>query len=172
MNKKRNQPGQVRRMRRRFVRKLLMLCIFVFLLRLFVIGVFPQHGNQMYPAVRDGDLVVTFQLTTQYHIGSVAVYRDRNGGLHLGRIVAVPGDTVSVSETGSLEINGLMQQESDPIASDSAQWTARLPVTVPADSYFILNDSRSETDDSRSYGAIPKQQLKGEVIWLFRRRGF
>jgi signal peptidase I len=45
------------------------------------------------------------------------------------------------------------------------------PYTVPEDSYFVLCDFRTSSDDSRSYGAVPKEDLDGKIITILRRRG-
>ena len=127
----------------------------------------------MYPAVRDGDLVLTFRLANRYPAGSVAAYRSPEGELRLGRIVAVPGDTIDIDASGSVMVNGLVLAEEVfyPTAKNGDR-IGELPLTVPDGSYYLLNDYRSDTHDSRAYGAIEKDKLKGTAFWLFRRRGF
>ena len=48
----------------------------------------------------------------------------------------------------------------------------KYPVTLAEDEYFILNDYRDDTADSRAYGPIKASAIKGKVIFLLRRRGF
>jgi len=40
------------------------------------------------------------------------------------------------------------------------------------DEYFILNDFRQITTDSRELGGIKKSQIKGKLLFLMRRRNF
>ncbi len=39
--------------------------------------------------------------------------------------------------------------------------------TVPANSFWVMNDNRSNVNDSRKLGAINKQQIIGKVVYTF-----
>ena len=46
------------------------------------------------------------------------------------------------------------------------------PVTVPADSFFMLGDNRDYSKDSRFWGFLPRKLVKGKawvVYWPFDR---
>ena len=158
---------------KRFVTKSIVITGTAGMVYFFLIGFVPQHGNQMFPAVKDGDLVLTFRPTIQYHADAVAAYKTPDGSSRLGRIVAMPGDSIDITEEGRLEVNGLLVSEEIfyPTEKKGDQIDA-IPMILPEDSYYILNDHRAETDDSRSYGAIHRKDMMGEAFWLFRRRSF
>ena len=40
------------------------------------------------------------------------------------------------------------------------------------DEYYILNDYRSSKTDSRSFGSVSKSDIKGNLIFILRRRDF
>ena len=48
---------------------------------------------------------------------------------------------------------------------------AEQTITLGKDEYFVLGDARTNTRDSRIYGAVKKGEIKGSVMTLLRRRG-
>lgn len=88
------------------------------------------------------------------------------------RIVGLPGDTVEVRQDQVL-INGVPLEEETQaeggylFGPDMGQTFG--PFTVPAGSYFVMGDNRTNSADSRSYlGTIPEEDLIGRafvVIW-------
>ena len=116
-------------------------------LLLFAACVIPQHGNQMFPSVKDGDLVVTLRAGCTYKTGDLCGYRDPQGCLRLGRIAAVPGEKAELPDGKGSRL-------------------------IPPGSYYLLNDNPEEHGDSRSFGPVKKKDMRGTVFWLFRRRGF
>lgn len=65
-------------------------------------------GNEMFPAVKDGDLVLGIRLEKDYAKNDVVVY-ERSGTLRVGRVLARGGDIVTLSESGVVEVNGSAQ---------------------------------------------------------------
>lgn len=53
----------------------------------------------------------------------------------------------------------------DPRASDHASFE---PVLLPERHYFVLGDNRSNSEDSRTYGAISRDSIQGRVFRLSR----
>jgi signal peptidase I len=41
------------------------------------------------------------------------------------------------------------------------------PVTVPADSYFVMGDNRDNSQDSRYWGFLPRQFVKGQALMVY-----
>lgn len=157
----------------RLTTKIAAFIIAVMLLLQYVFGFFYIRGNYMFPAIKDGDFVITYKLDDIVK-NDVVLYKT-NGNKRLGRIVATQGDTVNVSENGELLINGCVATE-EIFYGTTLTDTLQYPYTVPKGTVFILNDYRSGTDDStkdsRTYGAVKTSDLDGKVWLLFRRRGF
>lgn len=126
------------------------------------------HGTNMYPGVRDGDLMVSLRLNKYFGNDDVVVY----GNGKVGRIVAQPGDTVDINDEGVIKINGYIPAETIPYKTVKAEEGISYPYTVPEGSVFVLNDFRNDTDDSRENEAIAKNKIRGKLIFLIRRRGF
>ena len=94
------------------------------------------------------------------------------------RCVGLPGDVVEI-EAKHLSINGLPVDDSTytrftdprtiPRGADAAlgHRDSFGPFQVPADHYFCLGDNRNNSYDSRFWGGLPAQLIKGraEVIY-------
>ena len=79
--------------------------------------------------------------------------------------MALGGQTVAI-EDAVLVVDGTVRHEPQVDLSriDSTYFG---PVTVPPDAVFVLGDNRSESIDSRTYGAIPLDELVGRVVLTF-----
>ena len=93
-----------------------------------------------------------------------------NGETHVGRIVARENDYVQMGDSGALYVNG-MTQSGEIIYPTYAREGAEYPQQVPEGSVYVLGDYRTNTQDSRDFGAIPIKDVQGKVITILRRRG-
>lgn len=144
----------------------------IFLVTEYVFGFYYLRSNAMFPALRDGDLIISYKLETAVK-NDVVLYNSKDGR-KTGRIVATAGDTVAFSTSGELLVNGCVSSEEIFYATTEAEGSnITYPYTVPENSVFILNDYRSaDFNDSRIYGAISVDELEGKAFFIFRRRGF
>ena len=126
-------------------------------------------GMGMFPAIEDGDLVLVYRLQKEYEKGDVVAYR-ANGETLLGRIVAKETDVVNMNDSGTLQINGT-NQGGEILYPTYAKNGVEYPYRVPEGRVFLLGDYRTQTQDSRDFGAIPLDNIKGKVITIVRRRG-
>jgi signal peptidase I len=126
-------------------------------------------GNEMFPALKDGDLIVGFRLQKSYEKNDIVSYKV-DGVRKLGRYMAREKDVITMDESGTLRINGTIQS-GEILYPTYAKDGIDYPYQVPEDHVFILGDFRTQTLDSRDYGAIPMDDIEGKVITLLRRRG-
>ena len=86
------------------------------------------------------------------------------------RIVAGPGDTVEISKEERLIVNGNTMIEPDIFyLTNGYVGYTEYPVTLEEGEYFVLADHRSGGADSRFFGAVKKDEIKGSVITILRR---
>lgn len=136
----------------------------------WVIGIKRMEGNSMFPHIKDGDLCISYK-PERCVTGELVLYR-QEGRMKVGRIAAMPGDTISF-ENGQVQLNGSVISETIPYETVPDETAPiKYPLTLKEGEYFILNDYRLDSEDSRSFGPIEKGALKGKLIFLLRRRGF
>ena len=151
-----------------FVRILAVAAIvYVMLSQVFLIT--QADGNGMFPSLKDGDLIIAFRLQSEYAKDDVVVYT-AEGETRIGRIVASATDTVMLDDSGTLLVNGTAQS-GEIMYPTYAGEELSYPYIVPEGCVFILGDYRTQTQDSRDFGAVELRNVKGKVITLLRRRG-
>ena len=77
------------------------------------------------------------------------------------RVIGVPGDTIAI-ERGVVFLNGEALDEPYVTRPDMGNLD---PVLVPPDSFFVLGDNRRASDDSRSWGMVPAENVIGRA-WV------
>lgn len=126
-------------------------------------------GSAMFPAVKDGDLLVAFRAQRRCAKNDVVVYADGEKNA-VGRVAALGGDVVTLDESGILRVNGT-EQGGEILYPTYPHEGVSYPYRVPEGAVFLLGDQRSTAHDSRDHGAVAMEQVKGKVITLLRRRG-
>lgn len=149
-----------------------LVIVFLLILFTFFYGITQARDTSMSPAVKEGDIVIYYRPDKDYTAGD-AIVVEYNGSLQVRRVVAVAGDTVDISSSGGLIINGSTQIETN-IYTTTYPYTEGItfPVTVGEGEVFVLGDDRTNAIDSRVYGTVSVDAAKGSVMTVIRRRGF
>lgn len=127
------------------------------------------EGMGMFPAIEDGDLILAYRLPDKYTKGDVVVYTV-DGAEYIGRIVARETDVVMMDDTGNLVISGTLQGGEIMYPTYAKEGT-QYPLEVQKGTLYVLGDYRTQTKDSRDFGPIPLENVKGKIITIVRRRG-
>lgn len=125
-------------------------------------------GNSMFPAIKDGDLLIGYAQQRTYAKNDVVLYT-QGGKLRVGRILARENDLVNLDDSGTLVVNG-SAQSGEILYPTYAKDALEYPYTVPEGCVYILGDYRTQSEDSRDFGAVPLTAVKAKVITLLRRR--
>lgn len=149
--------------------KIIFLIVISYILFGHVFLITQAKGMEMFPAIKDGDLVIVFQLHKAYEKGDVVSYTI-NGKRHLGRIVAASNNVVSIEDEGILRVNGTPQTGEIMYPTYPKEFL-EYPFQIPDKHFFVLGDYRTQSEDSRDFGTIPLDLVDGKVITILRRQG-
>ena len=95
------------------------------------------------------------------------------------RVIGLPGDTVELRDK-KVSINGTPLDEpyvhfiEPPGATSEFREVTSFdvrerygPVTVPANQYFVMGDNRDNSQDSRYWGFLPRDYVKGRALVIY-----
>ncbi len=150
------------------VRRVLILALAAWLILSQVFLVTQVEGQDMFPAVKDGDLALLYRLQRTYRRGDVTAYR-QDGVLRFGRIAGMPGDQVIITPDGTLTVNGMLQS-GEILFPTTPRTEERFVCDVPQGCVFILGDYRTQAVDSRDFGVVSLEDVEGKLLTLMRRR--
>ena len=146
--------------------KFLFFGVMAFILFHFVFAVRVIHNNDMFPFLTDGELVVVYRFG-KLGVNQAVLY-EYDGQERFGRIVAQEGDRVQISESDFL-INENTVYTANPYPTKVSDGKP-VALTVPAGSYFLLNDYRERETDSRQFGCV--SNIIGPIIFSMKYREF
>ena len=81
------------------------------------------------------------------------------------RIVRLPAETVQIRQ-GLVYVNGNWVPE-PYVRSQYEDRSDFGPVHVPSDSYFVLGDRRSKSNDSRAFGTVSSRLIEGRAAFAY-----
>jgi signal peptidase I len=115
------------------------------------------------------------------HRGDVIVFKypeepDRD---FIKRVIGLPGETIEIREK-KVYVNGSPMQEPyahylEPLSTLSELHEVTSldvrekygPVTVPPDHFFVMGDNRDNSQDSRYWGFLPRNYVKGRALVIY-----
>ncbi|MDP6540293.1 MAG: signal peptidase I [Planctomycetota bacterium] len=133
------------------------------------------HGSSMKPGILDGDRILIDRLSIAIDAvdrGDVVVlsYPLDPSLDYIKRVIGLPGDEVLMAG-GRVWVNGELLAE--PYITGGDTYTYERAV-VEEGHYFVLGDNRPHSADSREFGQVPRELLRGRVdlrVWPPKRAG-
>jgi signal peptidase I len=153
------------------------------LIKTFLFQAFYIPSDSMVPTLETHDRVIVNKLSYHLHSvhrGDIIVFKsppnvDPSVKDLVKRVIGLPGDTVEGRSDGHIYVNGRQLREPYlPKGQNPGQSFAA--IKVPADSYWVMGDNRSNSRDSRFFPEhfIRKKDIIGRVfmrIWPLNRLG-
>lgn len=144
------------------------------ILYLFVATPHEVVGESMAPNFESGEYLIGNKLTYQFNEpkrGDIIIYEYDERVDYIKRIVGMPGETISL-EDGTIYVDDKKLDESTYLNNSiTTRGGDKLheggEINVPEGHYFTLGDNRSDSYDSRSFGTIKKEQVKGKAYMVY-----
>jgi signal peptidase I len=182
---------------REWIESICVAVILAFFVRTFVVQAFKIPSGSMEPNLLIGDhlLVNKFvfapALTSLERTllpidpirrGDIVVFKYPEDPTRdfIKRVIGLPGDTIEMRNK-KVYINGVPLSEpythfiyppdeggsSAPDIETADLLREFAPMTVPADNYFMMGDNRDNSQDSRYWGFMPRDYVKGKALFIY-----
>ena len=172
---------------REWLEAILVAILLALAIRTFVVQAFKIPSGSMLPTLEIGDHILVNKFVygprlevplTQWSLGQLPGFREPRAGDvvvfiypkerdkdFIKRIVAVAGQTVE-ARGNTLLIDG-KQVEDAHAHYEKRDHVDFGPYTVPAGHVFVMGDNRDESYDSRFWGPVPIQDIKGLAMVIY-----
>jgi signal peptidase I len=148
------------------------------LIQQFLVKPYRIPSASMEDTLLIGDRVLVDRISWRFadpQRGDIVVFHPPfDGPVLIKRIIGLPGDEVSLTD-GDVYINGKLldepyvrvvngQKEPSQPFSNGLPWSLQSPYKVPAGSYFVMGDNRTDSGDSREFGPVERGQFVGRAF--------
>ncbi len=153
-------------------RDLMLSVLIAVLVILFLYRPVKVEGTSMMPSLFDQERLFINQFSYKFGLGHIKrgdtvvfLFPEDPTKSYIKRVIGLPGDKVAVDD-GTVYVNGkkLVENYVPPAYRDDRSYT---PTVVPPGDYFVLGDHRVSSNDSRSWGFVPRSYIYGKAVFVF-----
>ncbi len=128
------------------------------------------EGTSMMPSLDDQERIFVNKFVYRLEPiqrGDIVVFRyPRDASKsYIKRVVALAGDRIRI-ESGQVYVNGRPLAE-EYVPRPYADQRSSAEITVPPNSYFVLGDHRSMSNDSRDFGPVNDKYIYGKAVFSY-----
>lgn len=138
----------------------IVIVVVVILIRTFIITPVRVDGDSMKNTLKNGDILLLYKLSSIDRFDIIVLDEEKDNEKIIKRVIGLPGETVAI-KNGKIYIN-------DKVIDDEyayGETTDYNKVTLKDDEYFILGDNRLISKDSRYFGPIKDNEIKGKIVF-------
>lgn len=150
------------------VLKLCIIAVACILFFFVIFGALVVSYVDMQPSIQRGDVVLYYRFSPEYNVGDVVIF-ELDGVKHISRIMAIANSTVVIPNNGDIEINGFNQGSNKYYETYIDKEYEGKEFEVGNNQFFVLGDNRIESEDSRNFGVLNKDDIIGKVITVIRK---
>ena len=145
------------------------IILIVVLIRTFIVTPVKVNGNSMYPTLKGDEVMILNKLGHIDRFDIVVLKIDEENDNLIKRVIGLPGETVEI-RGNKIYINDkkIKDEFGHEVTYDIDK------VKLNKDEYFVLGDNRPISLDSRVFGKIKKDEIKGTtsfIIYPFKKFG-
>ncbi len=161
-----------------WLKDVLLAVVIAFLMVVFLYQPVKVEGTSMQPELLDQERIFVNKFLYHFeeiHRGDIVVFwypKDPSKSF-IKRVVGVPGDLVAIRD-GQVYINGELLQERY-VPRGYQDFDSYPPTRVKDGHYYVLGDHRNASNDSRSWGLVPRRFIYGKAVfryWPVEKAGF
>lgn len=128
------------------------------------------EGTSMLPRLEDSDRLFINKFVYHFEAigrGDVVVFRYPRDPekSYIKRVIALPGDTLRIDH-GRVYVNGEPVRE-PYVPLEYRDDGSMAEMVIPADSYFMMGDHRSISQDSRVFGPVDRSLIYGKAVFIY-----
>ena len=138
----------------------IVIVLVVVLIRTFIITPVRVDGDSMKNTLKNGDILLLYKLGSINRLDIIVLDEEKDNEKIIKRVIGLPGETVAIKK-GKIYIN-------DKVIDDEYAYGETSDydkVTLEDDEYFILGDNRLISKDSRYFGPIKENEIKGKIVF-------
>ncbi|MDD2274211.1 MAG: signal peptidase I [Candidatus Pacebacteria bacterium] len=160
--------------------KILIIALLIVVpIRTFLFQPFIVKGSSMEPNYRSGDYLIIDELSYKLkdpQRGEVIVFKYplNPANKYIKRIIGLPGEKIEISDgviyitkdEELFKINESLYMSED----DLNKWTNSINIEaliLGENEYFVMGDNRNYSSDSRKWGAVPRENITGRMMFRF-----
>jgi signal peptidase I len=126
------------------------------------------EGTSMMPGLQDQERIFVNKFVYRWEPiqrGDIVVFRypRDTSKSYIKRVIGIAGDRIRI-EDGQVYVNGEPLAE-DYVPSEYADARSLDEKVVPKDSFFVLGDHRSMSNDSRDFGFVNDRYIYGKAVF-------
>ena len=154
--------------RGRLASRLVLLAVVVGVLLLLPLRPLKVSGMSMAPTLQDGDTLLLDQFYFREMRRGDVVVLDRQGEQLVKRVVGLPGDQLRLFQAPSGWVTGVENLTAKSSVGRRTPWTTE--TTLPAGKIYVVGDNLGHSEDSRTFGPLPRASVLGIVrSWTLSR---
>lgn len=139
----------------------------------FAVQPYEIPSGSMEETIDIGDRVFSEKISYRFgepKQGEIVTFKDvtNPSKVLIKRVIAVGGQTVDLQD-GKVVVDGVVLDEPYTNGKPSLELNSKItfPYVVPSDHIWVMGDNRTNSSDSREFGAIPVANLTGHAFFRY-----